>query len=388
MKNKSELKIGEIFAMYFDQTALRLPTQRVYRLQTGRDRVYFTLPEPEDQEPMTEAEQKQLFESNQEPEKKTPQFYIGVTTLTSKTLPTSPFLMKWYGDLGTEAANEYTNERASYGTLMHTLFAHYAINRKIDLNTIPGIVAAYIQKEKVKDENTGQWANDIAQDLLAFDQWIKDYKVIPIAIEITLADPKTGIAGTVDFPCMITREEKGFWGEEYKSGENKGKPKETKKEVTRLAFVDFKSGRKSYNGILSASAQLRLYKKLFEANYPEIDTTDAVLYNWSPKEWRSNPDYHFTEQTDAFSDRAAEMLIDLYKELYPKDISEKTRTVFQGTLEIDKENTENYTIKQLAQMVEEWQTQDPENNTKDTEWYLNFEDLLAEATKDEITEEE
>ena len=241
--NKQELTIGEVRAMYFDDTALQLPPVPLYRLDVKGSRHYFTiqeLPEPEEGEEVNELEMYR--------------FYSGVTTITGSTLPKPEQLVKWIADMGYQNAIDYRDERAAYGTLMHTIFAHVLINGSIELGFIDSLVDQYVNRENVPGVKVWEWADDIKQDVIAFAQFVKDYDVQPLAIEISLKSDAWGIAGTVDLPCLMTVEKKGFWGEVYKSGVNKDKPKETKKAFRVPAIIDFKSGRKSYGGDQSCAA--------------------------------------------------------------------------------------------------------------------------------------
>lgn len=350
--NNQDLTVGEVRSMYFDDTTLELPPVTLYRLDVKGARHYFTVNEVE---PTPENE----AEANTEPEYT---FYSGVTTVTGATLPKAEQLVKWIADMGYDNAIKYRDERASYGTLMHTMFAHVLINGSIDLQFVDSLVHEYAQREN-RVVNTWQWTEDIKQDIIAFAKWVSDYDVKPLAIEISLCSQEMGVAGTADLPCLMTIPTKGDWGEVYKSGANKGQPKLTTKGVRTLAIVDFKSGRKSYGGMVDCAAQLRLYKALWVENFgyyddslntisQEIETDGIRLFNWSPKNWKTEPGYHLAEQTDSFSDARMETMIQMYK-LSQKPVEEKTKTFYSGVVTLGVDPVENFKIKTAPELATE-----------------------------------
>ena len=110
-----------------------------------------------------------------------------------------------------------------------------------------------------------------------------------------------------------------------------------------MCIVDFKSGRKSYAGDVSAAAQLALYRELWIENFNNYDIVRPLndvpedfplpvrLYNWSPKDWRTEPGYHLAEQTGSFSIDQVDAMLDMYK-LSQKPIEEKTKTFWTKSL--------------------------------------------------------
>jgi hypothetical protein len=351
MRNQ-ELTFGEVRSMYFDDTALELPPVTLYRLDAKGSRHYFTI--NPDYDPDNEESTEPEFI-----------FFSGVTTVTSSTLPKAEQLVKWIADMGYDNAIKYRDERAAYGTLMHTIFAHVLINGTIVLDEIDSLVSQYLRRDNLNFP-VWKWADDIKQDVIAFAQWVKDYEVKPLAIEISLCSKILGIAGTADLPCLLTIPTKGEWGEVYKSGVNKGKPKETTKGVRTIAIVDFKSGRKSYGGDTACAAQLRLYKALWVENFgspaPEGDYQNEVLhevegeairlFNWSPKDWRTNPGYHFPEQTESFSHDQMHAMIDMYR-LSQKPIEEKTKTFYSGVVTLGEDPADTYKVKTSPELASE-----------------------------------
>jgi len=270
--------------------------------------------------------------------------------------------------------------------LMHTIFAHVLINGSIDLDFVDSLVHQYVNRENVSEVKVWEWSEDIKQDVIAFAQFVKDYDVKPLAIEISLKSDDLGIAGTVDLPCLMTIPTKGFWGEEYKSGEKKGQPKETVKDLRYLCIVDFKSGRKSYGGDVSCAAQLHLYRELWFDNFnqtdivrslndvPEDFTLPVRLFNWSPKDWRTTPGYHLAEQTESFSYNQAMAMLDMYR-LSNKPIEERSKTFYSGTVTLGEDPEGAYQVKTAPELAHERVVDDSPTD----QWeYLTVDQLVEE----------
>lgn len=249
------------------------PKFSIYRMDgNGESRFYFTLDD--------------TYE---------PTYYISVTSLIHATMPTPYGIQKWRSDLGWDESTRFTAERAQYGTWLHILCNELLMNGSIDLTGneyLESHLTDYLRTQEEKYASKS-WITDIKNDLLAFAQFIRDKNVEPLLIEQALAHPD-GYAGAIDLLCLIDYDEKGFFGETYKSGAKKGEPKETTKTERGIAIVDYKSGR---NGFYEThEIQLSAYRNLVKYNY-DIDV--VKLYNWSPKDWRTSPSYNLKDQTES-----------------------------------------------------------------------------------------
>lgn len=203
----------------------------------------------------------------------TPEFYPSVTTILAQTMPKSEFLIKWIADKGIEEAERYKMERASYGTFMHAQFEELIINRCYDLDELPSKLLVYIQKNNLAPDFI-KYADELKKDVLAFAQFVIDYDVKPLAVEIALVHPVHHYAGMIDLPCTMN---------DPKTGERIN------------AIVDFKSGRKGFQE--EHEIQLHLYAMMWCANYPDIPI--SKVFNFSPKDWRKKPTYNLKDQTDS-----------------------------------------------------------------------------------------
>lgn len=238
-----------------------------------------------------------------------PRIYTGVTSMIKATLPTSQALIEFFKKNGNQS-EDIANDAADYGTFMHILAQKLLVAGEYDFKLLDDDMRLFAHEKNLDPELFIRTNREkIQRDLLAFAQWVLDYKVVPLTIEQVLCHDADGYAGAIDLLCELTIEEKGFFGELYKSGPQKGTRKESKQEVRVLAIVDFKSGRKGFWE--SHEIQLLAYKNLVEYNYPEIKVDK--LFNWSPKEWTSSPSYNFKDQTGCRSQKKLPYMVELYK---------------------------------------------------------------------------
>ena len=301
------MTMEEIRALYFDSTALVEPAYRIYQLNSDGHRYYYR------------------FENGE------PVFYPSVTTLLSQTMPTSPFLIQWMLDNGKEGAVEKRDLAAAYGTFMHAQFERVIINRSYDFDAVPDVLAEYMRQNNLPDKFFYENVNKIRKDVLAFVQFVRDWSVQPLAIEIGLVHPEHRYAGCVDMPCVMT---------DPKTGE------------IFTAIVDFKSGRKGF--FEEHEIQLHLYREMWNVNFP--DKPVQRVFNFSPKDWRKAPSYNLKDQTD--SPNAAKVPYILGLAAIEDDKRDNVFTVIRGTLNIDEGDlSDNVLTLSLADLIKEKQSE-------------------------------
>jgi hypothetical protein len=231
-------------------------------------------------------------------------FFISNTSLISATTPTAPSLIEWM--IKTPNHKEYAEERANYGTLEHIMFGWFMTEKAINLEDIDLRLRTEAAAKGIDYKE--YWSDDFKDDLLAFATFVHEHNVEPLAIEVPLASMKDGYAGTVDLLCNMDYDYKGYHGEVYKSGPQKGSPKETKETRRIKAIVDFKSGRKGFYD--ANEIQLEACKRLVVENF---GINPDKLFNFSPKEWRTTPDYNLKDQTDSVPKEKFEHLVEIAK---------------------------------------------------------------------------
>lgn len=280
------LTVEEMTSLFFDANALKEPPYKLYQLNGDGHRYYYR------------------FNEKGEPVK-----YPSVTTMLHQVMPTSPYLIKWMLENGEEGSVEKRDLAAAYGTFMHAQFERLIINRVLDFEELPGILLQYMEQNNLPDKFYGENLTKIRKDLCAFAQFVKDWSVKPLAVEIALAHPEYHYAGMVDLPCVMT---------DPKTGE------------TFPAIVDFKSGRKGFYE--SHEIQLHLYKMMWNANM--LGMPIERVFNFAPKDWRGvKPTYTLKEQTDSINARKIPHLLSLAA--IEDEKLDNTFTVISGKISLD-----------------------------------------------------
>lgn len=297
------MTVEEMTAMFFDEKTLIEPPYKVWQLNSKGHRYYYR------------------YDDNGNPE-----FFPSVTTILSQTLPKAPHLIQWIANKGIEEAERYKGERAAYGTFMHAAFEELLINRVYDLDGLKAKLKDYIDNNKLPADFI-YYADDFKKDILAFAQFVLDYDVKPLAVEIALVHPVHNYAGMIDLPCTMLS-------------------KPGSKEYIN-AIVDFKSGRKGFYE--EAEIQLHLYAMMWNENFPDIPI-DRV-FNFSPKDWRKKPTYNLKDQTDSPNAKKIPYLLELAA--IEDEKRDNTFTAVSGEISLDNEPdlTNNIVSLTLAELV-------------------------------------
>jgi len=300
------ITVEKLSPIFFDSSKLKKQPEPIYRMDSANHRYYYRF--------------------NKEGE---PEFYTSVTTMIKNTLPTSPHLIKWLADKGMEEGHDEAMERAFYGTFLHAECATLLTTGKYDLDTLQDRLEKFAVKERATLKP--EWTDDLKKDILAFAQFMIEKNVKPLAIEVILYHPTDGYAGAIDLVLELDDDQKGYFGEVYLSGVNKGQPKETKRTVRINAILDIKSGRKGFYE--SHEIQLKGYDEMWKEHFPDV-RIDKLL-NWSPKNWIGKiPTYNLKDQTESPNMCKLPHLIRLAK----IDDSKRTNsvTVINGSIDLTK----------------------------------------------------
>ena len=297
------MTVEEIRSLYFDKTALREPAYRVFQLNSDGHRYYYR------------------FNDAGEPE-----FYPSVTTLLKQVMPTPPALLDWMVANGKDGSVEKRDLAAAYGTFMHIQFETLIINRRYDFDNVPAVLLDYMERENLPEKVFSEWCVKIRKDVLAFAQFVRDYNVRPLAVEIGLVHPEFHYAGCVDLPCIMTE------------------PK-TAKNFT--AIVDFKSGRKGFYE--EHELQLHLYREMWNVNYPDVPV--ERVFNFSPKDWRGpKPTYNLKDQTESVNAKKLPYLLALAT--IEDEKRDNTMTIVRGVLDLDNGKiADNILSLSLAELI-------------------------------------
>ena len=297
------MTVEEMTAMFFDEKTLIEPPYKVWQLNSKGHRYYYRYDDAGN-----------------------PEFFPSVTTILSQTLPKAPHLINWIANKGIEEAERYKGERAAYGTFMHAAFEELLINRAYDLDGLKGKLKEYIEVYRLPDDFI-YYADDLKKDVLAFAQFVLDYDVRPLAVEIALVHPYYKYAGMIDCPCTMRA----------KIGSD-----------DRInAIVDFKSGRKGFYE--ESEIQLGMYRDMWNVNFEKFPVTR--IFNFSPKDWRKKPSYNLKEQTESPNIRKIPYLLEIAA--IEDEKRDNTFTAVSGEISLDNEPdlTNNIVSLTLAELV-------------------------------------
>ena len=296
------MTVEEIRAVYFNADALKEPAYRVFQLNSDGHRYYYRFNEAGE-----------------------PEFFPSVTTLLKQVMPTPPALLDWMIANGKDGATEKRDLAAAYGTFMHIQFETLVINRRYDFDNVPAVLLGYMERENLPEKVFAEWLPKIRKDVLAFAQFVRDYNVKPLAIEIGLVHPKYNYAGCIDLPCLMT---------DPKSGKQ------------FPAIVDFKSGRKGFYE--EHELQLHLYKDAWNCWYESMPITR--VFNFSPKDWRKAPTYNLKDQTDSVNAKKLPYLLALAT--IEDEKRDNTLTIVRGVLDLDNGKiADNILTLSLADLI-------------------------------------
>ena len=260
--------------------------------------------------------------------------YPGVTSLLDKVLPKDPGLLKWFKSMDENEIRRYFKERELYGTLLHTKIAHLFKFGEIFTDELYAEIYNYLNDGKWWHLNIDlpKWEEEMTEDLLAFQQFVFDTNFKPSAVEVPFYSTKYKCATLIDLIGELDVEERGFFGEFYKSGVNKDQPKETKGVKRYQAILDIKSGRNTLTS-LAHECQLKICQLMVEENYPDLNI--EKLYNWHPKKFRTKPSYSLIDQTGKISAGFIERKVaDYYEHHDPRG---KKKLTFGGTIRLGEE---------------------------------------------------
>jgi hypothetical protein len=319
------MNITEVSTIYFNADAIRLQPYKVGRVSFGDGRAYFKFQLPA-------------------------KIYTSLTTVTSTCSPMPYGLMKWKMSLGEKESARVGRVAAMYGTLMHETIGTFCINQSFNFDKAGEIVSDYLSKNEFYDNDTSEWTERLKEDMQAWADFVYRHKVNVIAVEMVLCSDQFEFATAIDIVCDMTIEEKGFYGDVYKSGDKKDQPKESKKETRIRAIINLKSGR---HGFYQENAnQLELERMVWNENYPDIKIDR--IYNWAPTEWRdyTGEKWRLADQTNKANKVEMEAMLMLASERYKGKNEQKMYTNIYGEIYYGNDPTANITQIRVVDHLE------------------------------------
>lgn len=308
-----ELTTTEVIAEYISESAMIAQPERVFRLQKGNHRYYYTF--------------------NEEGE---PIFYTSVTKMITKTLPKNEALTTWMVQNFDTMEDYYLflEDKADYGTFMHIEISKLLIERTIDLDSLEIRLEEYISENNLGRECL-LWAPSLKKDLIAFAQFVFDKNVKPIAIEMVLVSQEMEVGGALDLVCELDFNSKRV-----------------------IALIDNKSGRKGFHE--SHEIQLHVYAEMWNKWFP--DKPVEMVFNWSPKDWRGDkPTYNFKNQTKSLSKDKIKPMIEINR--INNAGKDKAMAITGGVIDLNSGTIENnIELLDLTQIAKNYESQNNKTN--------------------------
>lgn len=292
-QSKESLSVEEIRAEFRLESAPALPT--VYRYHGAGERYYF------------QFQNEDVI------------FLPSCTTVIRNTLPTSPGILKKMQELGSRYS-DWLQRKADYGTFLHLQFANYLRNNKTyDFDLLDSARQAYSEEKKL-EYDTEEWLDVAKKDLLSLIAFVQQHNVTPLYVEQPIAyysgsDGQPRFGSVIDLVCEMDIEEKGFFGETYKTGDNKGEPKESKQTRRIVAAIDLKSGKAGFWD--DHAIQLKMYQMALAQSGVVVEKT----FNLAPTDWRDMPTFKLKEQTGEVTEREVTAIMQLYFMRYYREPS-------------------------------------------------------------------
>lgn len=287
------------------------------------------------------------------------------TTITGEATPygLKKDLVRWYSSIGLREAEAISENAADRGTLGHVVIGYAAEKGGLEVGNPADTLTHFYRTIELGDDYDpddanrleiyppAEWEADLMKQIWACMQFMIDYDVKPIGLEVTLMHPD-GFAGTVDMICTMLvnpasqsafnkmqRSAKKFDGtfEEWRAEILKGQRK--------TGIVDWKFGKSLYP--TSHAPQLFCYKRLVEFNYPNIEI--EFLHNVRPKKWRSTKTKNFTYEvsqnymedgkdyfeTSFYYEKTWELALAVFKHHWPDFVANrKAVNQFKGKVDL------------------------------------------------------
>jgi hypothetical protein len=265
----NEIEIQQVQALYFNPDVIRESGVQLHRLDHRNHRNYFT-----------------VNENNQ-----LDKIYTSVTTFTKAVLPTGEGLLNWLKNKTPEEQSAILKSSSTYGTLMDILF-----NKMIIAGTVDDIdrqIRDFTMSQGLYNISLSQWTDQLKKDCLSFAQFVSDYDVKPILVSCPLKSDNLMIAGTLDLLCEMN--DRILTKTDIKKGVEVNRIKAIVDYKAKIGDMTLKSERNSFYD--AECLQLQLYKKLYNDTFEIYDSLTSpaqvnTLYNFSPKNWRTSPDYN------------------------------------------------------------------------------------------------
>lgn len=261
--------------------------------------------------------------------------YKSLTTFLSAVMPQNKFLQTWREEMAAElgsreAAAEYVQATADYGTVLHIAVAEFCRAGVVDWNEFELWVLGELDGYGLKGAALGAAQAEIIKDFAAIVQWFHDYEVKVLAVEIPVWSD-AGIATLIDL--VVEMNDKHYTDT----------PAEKRHRIK--ATGNLKSGKKGFweEHIFQLEYERRMFNETFShvVGY-EIER----VFNLAPNDWKKSPTYKYKDQTKSAKDISTQcdLFLKLAKERGLLSIPSRQFAVFQGETKLGESPIDNLRI--------------------------------------------
>lgn len=252
------------------------------------------------------------------------QTFKSITTFLSETMPPNRFLNTWrenkIEELGTvQAAKEFVQSTADYGTGLHIAVADYCRNGFVDWTDFEVFAYEYLMSIGFTNSTLHSAARELVNDFASMLAFIHEYEVKVLAVEIPVFSAD-GFATLIDLVVEMNA-----------LNYTEKTPAEKRQRIR--AIINLKSGKKGFfeSHIFQLIGERRAFNETYSSTCGfQIDE----VFNLAPNDWRTEPTFKLARQTKPIAERYLEDEFDIYVRLGKKKgiLGSPTKTfpVFTG----------------------------------------------------------
>lgn len=267
--------------------------------------------------------------------------YKSLTTFLSAVMPANKFLQTWRENMAVElgsreAASEYVQATADYGTLLHIEVAEFCRTGSVNWQDLERRVLGELDGYGLKNGALSAAQAEIIKDFASIVQWFHDYEVKVLAVELPVWSD-VGVATLIDL--VVEMNDKAYTDKT---------PPEKRKRIK--ATGNLKSGKKGFweEHIFQLEGERRMFNETFSA---AVGYEIEAVFNLAPNDWTKAPTYKYKDQTDAVKEISAQydLFVQLAKERGLLSIPNRQFAVFTGETKYGESPANNLHIMDYDQ---------------------------------------
>lgn len=269
--------------------------------------------------------------------------FKSITTFLDDVMPENKFLKKWreskIEDLGSvDAARDFVQSTADFGTALHIAVADYCRNGFVDWNDFNNFAFNHFIGMGLSEHTLHSAIDELTKDFASMLAFFHEYDVRVIAVEIPVFS-SDGFATLIDLVCEMNA----------KSYTEKTSP-ENRKRI--IAGINLKSGKKGFH--LAHQLQLIGERKAFNETYSATCGFEMVeVYNIAPTDWRNKPTFTVKRQTDHVASlmRRFELYVLLGIDMGVLGAPTKSFNIFNGVTKYGEDPAKNMVVLSYDEMT-------------------------------------